>query len=195
MSELSARLAGLSPEKRELLEALLRKKKAEAASAAVIPPRGAVSGPFPLSFSQERLWLLDQLEPGSPAYNIPIALRLAGDLDVRALRGSYAALVRRHESLRTRFAVRDGNPVQAVDPPGLPPLPLADLGGLPAGVREAEARERAEAEGLRPFDLQDGPLCRCVLFRLAGGDHLLLANLHHIVSDGWSTGIFARELG
>ncbi|HVR96883.1 MAG TPA: amino acid adenylation domain-containing protein, partial [Thermoanaerobaculia bacterium] len=170
-------------------------KKAEVVSAAVIPPRGAVSGPFPLSFSQERLWLLDQLEPGSPAYNIPIALRLAGDLDVRALWGSYAALVRRHESLRTRFAVWDGNPVQVIDPPGLPPLPLVDLGGLPAELHETEARERAEAESLRPFDLQNGPLCRCVLFRLAGGDHLLLANLHHIVSDGWSTGIFARELG
>ncbi|HWM91684.1 MAG TPA: amino acid adenylation domain-containing protein [Thermoanaerobaculia bacterium] len=193
MSELSGRLAGLSAEKRELLEALLRKKRAEAASALTIPPRGDAPGPLPLSFSQETLWLTDQLDPGSAAYNISIPLRFTGELDERALRQSLAALVHRHEALRTRFVLRDGSPAQEIDPPGAPPIPRVELSGLPAD--QTEALRLMEAEALRPFDLERGPLFRCVLVRLPSREHLLLTTLHHIVSDGWSTAIFARELG
>jgi len=195
MPELSGRLAGLSEEKRQLLEALLRKKRAEAASAATIQPRGDAPGPYPLSFSQETLWLTDQLDPGSAAYNIAIPLRFAGDLDESALRRSLAALVRRHEALRTRFVLRGGSPAQEIDPPTEPPLPRVELAGLPVEDAETEARRLLETEARRPFDLARGPLFRCVLVRLPGREHLLLTTLHHIVSDGWSTGIFARELG
>ncbi len=194
MDALTDRLAGLSPEKRVLLEALLRKKRLEAASSAVIPPRD-VPGPFPLSFSQERLWLVHQLDPGSPAYNVPTVLRFTGELSVEALREGLAAVTRRHEALRARFDLRDGHPVQEIEPEVRVDLPRVDLAGLPAEEREAEAGRLAREEALGPFDLRRGPLCRATVVQLSGRDHLLLLTLHHIVSDAWSTGIFARELG
>jgi len=194
MDSLKSRLTDLSPEKRELLEALLRKKKAAAAAAASIPPRGDLPGPFPLSFAQERLWLVDQLDPGSLAYNIPVALRFTGALDVAALRKGLATIVRRHEALRTRFEVKEGEPVQVIDPPDGFALPVVDLSGLPPEEREEEARRRAQAEALRPFDLRRGPVFRAVLFRLARDRHVMAAVMHHIVSDGWSLGVFTHEL-
>ena len=172
---------------------MLRKKRA--AAAAAIPPRGDASGPLPLSFSQERLWLVHQLEPGSPAYNVPVALRFTGELLVEALRQGLAGIVRRHEVLRVRFDLREGRPVQDVEPTAEVALPQVDLEGLPAGLRETEAARLGREEALRPFDLRRGPLCRAALVRLSVRDHLLLVTLHHIVSDAWSTGIFARELG
>ena len=189
------RLTELSPQKRQLLEAMLRKKRAQEAAAAAIPPRGKDCGPLPLSFSQERLWLLDQFEPGSPAYNLSSALRFTGGLDVEALRRTLDAIRRRHESLRTRFAVRDEVPVQVVDPPAPFALPLVDLEGLPAERREEEVLRQARLDAARPFDLQRGPLFRAALLRVSRRDHGLLAAMHHIVSDGWSLGVFTRELG
>ena len=196
METTTDRLAGLSPEKRALLEATLRKKRV---AAAAIPPRGRTEDPLPLSFSQERLWLVQQLDPESAAYNIPLVLRFTGDLSVEALRESLAAIVRRHESLRTRFETVESQPVQVIDPTpesgSVSGLPLIDLTALPAGAREAAAGRLAREEARRPFDLRRGPVFRAALLRLSGREHALVVNLHHIVSDGWSTGVFARELG
>jgi amino acid adenylation domain-containing protein/non-ribosomal peptide synthase protein (TIGR01720 family) len=155
------------------------------------------AGPLPLSFAQERLWFLDQLTPDRPIYNIDVPLALAGQLDVRALRRALAALIDRHEVLRTVFTVVSGRPVQAIAPPCpflLPLLPIADLAALPAARRAAEARRLATAAARRPFDLGRGPLLRAHLVRLAAEEHHLLLTQHHIVSDGWSAGVTAREL-
>jgi amino acid adenylation domain-containing protein len=153
-------------------------------------------GDLPLSFAQERLWFLDQIDPGSPAYNVPLALRLVGVLDAGALAGALDAVVARHEALRTRFAAPRsvaGHPLQIVEPqaPGLG-LSLVDLTGLPPGAAPVRALARAEAS--RPFDLAMGPLLRAALLRLAPGEHVLLLTLHHIVTDGWSLGILVRDL-
>src|SRR5215211_1595978 len=162
------------------------------------PPLASVprDGQLPLSFAQQRLWLVNQLEPGTSTYNISEALRLTGRLDVAALERSLAELVRRHEVLRTTFAVVDGEPVQVISPTTDTKLPVEDLTGLPTKAeREAEALRRAREEKLRPFDLQRGPLVRTKLVRLDQEEHLLILTMHHIVSDGWSMGVFWRELG
>ncbi|PTL74899.1 condensation domain-containing protein, partial [Vitiosangium sp. GDMCC 1.1324] len=149
---------------------------------------------LPLSFAQQRLWFLDQFEPGSPFYNIPAALRLSGTLDTQALRRAFEELVRRHESLRTTFSSRDGKPIQVIAPALSLPLEVRDLQDVPASEREAHVRELVRQEALRPFDLARGPLVRTRLLRLAPTDHILLVTLHHIVSDGWSTGVLVREV-
>ncbi|HEX8275787.1 MAG TPA: amino acid adenylation domain-containing protein [Longimicrobiaceae bacterium] len=149
---------------------------------------------FPLSFPQQRLWLLDQVEPGSPAYNLPSTLRVRGALDPATLERVLAEIVSRHESLRTRFGLVDGEPSQLVDPPGRFVLPVADLAALPPAARKAAADRIAAAEGRALFDLGRGPLFRARLLRLAPEEHLLLLTTHHIVSDGWSSGVLLREL-
>ncbi len=153
----------------------------------------------PLSFSQERLWFIDQLDPGSAVYNIPVALRLRGPLDVAALAETVRELVRRHESLRTTFAQADGVPYQAIAPALEIPLPLwmpiMDLRGLPEPRRQAEAARLVEEEARSPFDLARGPLMRLRLARLEDEEWRLVLNLHHIISDGWSMGVLVRELG
>ncbi|MFL6291918.1 MAG: amino acid adenylation domain-containing protein [Thermoanaerobaculia bacterium] len=153
------------------------------------------TGPLPTSFAQQRLWFLDQLEPGSSAYNLSGGVRLAGALDVTALAGALSGIVRRHESLRTVFVEEDGQPRQMVGEAAGFPVALFDLSGLPAAAREAEVRRIAAAEARRPYDLARGPLVRCTLVRLEEREHALLVGMHHIVADGWSLGIFVRELG
>ncbi|MCP4656631.1 MAG: non-ribosomal peptide synthetase, partial [bacterium] len=149
---------------------------------------------LPLSFAQQRLWFLDQFEPASPAYNMPNALRLSGAVNAARLEWIFNALVRRHELLRTTFPAVAGRPRQVIAPRLELPLPLADLQNLAAERRQAEARRLAAEEALRPFDLKAGPLIRCTLLRLADEDQVLLVTMHHIISDGWSMGIFSREL-
>ncbi|MEW5931590.1 MAG: AMP-binding protein, partial [Gemmatimonadota bacterium] len=127
----------------------------------------------PLSWAQERIWFLDVLQPGTAAYNIPLALRISGGLDAAALERAFAEVVRRHETLRTVFASVDGRPVQVVLPAGGWALAADDVAGLPAGEREAAARRIAEAEAGAPFDLAAGPLLRARLVRIAADDHLL----------------------
>ena len=160
------------------------------------PPieRASREEPLPLSFAQQRLWVVDRLEPGSAAYNMAGALRLRGVLDLAALRSGIGGLTRRHESLRTTFEERGGAPVQVIHPPTPVPLPLVDLQGLPEAQREPEAERLAAEEALRPFDLARGPLLRATLVRLADDDHVLLFTLHHVVSDGWSTRVLVREI-
>ncbi|HSF43791.1 MAG TPA: non-ribosomal peptide synthase/polyketide synthase [Thermoanaerobaculia bacterium] len=151
-------------------------------------------GPLPLSFAQQRLWFLDQLEPGSPLYNIPVALRIEGPLRSEVLALCLGEITRRHEALRTVFAAPEGSPVQVIQPPAPFTLSLADLSGLPETDREALLPTLVAEEAGRPFDLARGPLLRGVLFRLAGDDHVAVLTLHHIVSDGWSMGILVREI-
>jgi amino acid adenylation domain-containing protein len=151
-------------------------------------------GPLPLSFAQQRLWFIDQLEPGSSLYNIAAALRIEGPLDRAALALCLGEIVRRHEVLRTVFAAREGTPEQVIQPPAPFVLPLVDLSGLPGNRREPHAFSLAGDEAGLPFDLTQGPLLRGVLLRLTGEDHLFTLTVHHIASDGWSTGILVREV-
>jgi len=150
---------------------------------------------LPLSFAQERLWFIDQLEPGGSAYNVPDTMRLTGRLNVEALRQALDAIVVRHESLRTTFPVVKGRPVQIITPSLSVALPIMDLSGLPESKREAEALRLVAEEAQRPFDLSLGSLMRALLLRLGDEEHILLLTMHHIVSDGWSMGVLFRELG
>ncbi|HEX9940915.1 MAG TPA: amino acid adenylation domain-containing protein, partial [Thermoanaerobaculia bacterium] len=163
-------------------------------SAAPLLKRGTDTGEHPLSFAQERLWILDRFEPGNPAYNIPVAVRLRGDLDVSALERSLDALFERHESLRTIFASQDGRAVQWITETASCPLLRVDLGALPESDRRREVDRCMAAEALRPFDLSQGPLLRALLVREGKAEHVLLLNMHHIVSDGWSLDVLVREL-
>jgi amino acid adenylation domain-containing protein len=160
-----------------------------------LPPVTAVGGnDLPLSFAQERLWFFDRLEPGNSVYNIPFALRLTGALDVDALQRSLGEIVRRHEALRTSFVEVQGVAVQRIHPPEEVPLPVDDLRDVAEGEAQAEVRRRVEAWTLLPYDLARDPLFRVRLLRLADDEHVLLGAMHHIVSDGWSMGVFWREL-
>ncbi|MFL5357820.1 amino acid adenylation domain-containing protein, partial [Archangium sp.] len=150
--------------------------------------------PLPLSFAQQRLWFLDQLTPHSPLYNIPMAVRFQGALDVPALEQAFSALTERHESLRTTFGLVGEEPIQVISPALAVPLAVVDLGSVPDAQRESELRRLATEESLRSFDLARGPLFRATLLRLSAQDHVLLLTVHHIVSDGWSTGVLIREL-
>ncbi|MCE9667443.1 amino acid adenylation domain-containing protein [Myxococcus stipitatus] len=197
MSDISKQLSKLSPKQRELFEALLRQRQKQQESAA--PPtlrRRSGTGPSPVSFAQQRLWLLNQIEGAGSAYNISVAVRLDGALDKVALERGLRELVRRHEALRTRFGTsEDGLPLQLIQPEGEHPLPVVDLTGLPEAQREPEARRLATAEGQLPFDLETGPLFRATLLRLSAERHVLLMSMHHSISDGWSTAVLAQEMG
>src|SRR5215217_1989723 len=149
---------------------------------------------FPASAAQQRLWFLSQLEPDSPAYNIPAVLHLRGVLNTRALETSLNEIVRRHEALRTTFRAVDGKPAQVVAPPLDQPLPVMDLRTWPVNERYKEAQRLARREAARTFDLEHGPLVRSCLLRLADEEHDLIITMHHIVSDGWSMGVFFQEL-
>jgi amino acid adenylation domain-containing protein/non-ribosomal peptide synthase protein (TIGR01720 family) len=159
------------------------------------PPvtRAPVGTPRVLSFGQERLWFLDQLDPGDPSYVVPFALRLGGALDAGALERALAEIVRRHEVLRTTYALRDGAPVPVLQAPGLS-LPLTDLRALEDAAREAAVRCEIAAEGRRPFDLAAGPVIRARLFALGETEHVLSIAMHHAACDAWSMGVLGREL-
>ncbi len=151
-------------------------------------------GHLPLSFAQQRLWFIEQLQPGTSAYHIPVALDISGRLDAETLERSLAEITRRHESLRTSFNVSDGRPAQAVAPDAGFTLPFKDLSELPADERDAELRRLSEEEAHTPFDLTQSPLWRARLLRLGEEEHALLLTMHHIISDGWSSGVMVREL-
>ena len=150
--------------------------------------------PLPLSFSQQRLWFLDQLSPGNLFYNIPEALELEGELNLDALQFSLNALVDRHESLRTMFTTQDGMPRQIILPEWEMEVPVLDLSEMGVVDREAIAAQEVEKETRTPFDLTTGPLVRLRLLKMAPDRHIALLNMHHIVADGWSMGIFVQEL-
>jgi amino acid adenylation domain-containing protein len=151
------------------------------------------TGPVPLSFAQERLWFLQRLEGGS-FYNVPSALRLTGALDVPALERALGEVMRRHQALRTTFRETAGVAEQVIAPFAGYSIPVHDLTPLDGEAREAEVLRRVRDDAAEPFDLATGPLLRAALLRLAAGEHVLLLNLHHVVSDGWSMGVLFREL-
>ena len=193
MSTSTKRNLTLSPQKRALLASLLEGEGVTAPLGHAIPRRSADS-PVRLSFSQERVWFLEQLQPGSPVHNIPAAFRLPGLLNVSALERSINEMVRRHEVLRTTFSSSDGQPLQVIAPHLEVKLEQVDLTSIPFSAREMEAYRLAAEEALLPFDLEHGPLLRTKLLRLTGMDHMLLLSLHHIIADGWSMTIVWREL-
>ncbi|WP_416671502.1 non-ribosomal peptide synthetase [Egbenema bharatensis] len=149
---------------------------------------------LPLSFAQQRLWFLDQLQLGSPLYNITSALRLKGQLNVEVLQRSLNAVVQRHEVLRTTFQTVEGQPVQVIAPTLTVPLPLVNLQSLPPAEQDAQVLQLASQDAQQPFDLTQVPLVRLTLLRLNEEEHVALFTMHHIVSDGWSIGILIREL-
>ncbi|HVR95630.1 MAG TPA: condensation domain-containing protein, partial [Thermoanaerobaculia bacterium] len=191
-SELRSGQGGFSSERQQLLKLLLRDKGVKAPQRAPITRRSDFATPARLSFAQQRLWIIDRLEPGSASYNIPVTLRLLGRLDVPALLAAMAEVVRRHEALRTTFAENDDTPLQVVHPPPARAGAVVDLAELPE--RDRELQRLVKEEAARPFDLQRGPLVRLTLIRLGEAEHAFLMTMHHIVSDGWSAGVFVREM-
>ncbi len=175
------------------LAAVLRDRLPDRGGNDVIAPRPRRAS-APLSFAQERLWFLEQLAPGTSSYNIAHRLRIRRRLSVDALARAVNAMVARHETLRTTFPANDGRPVQIIAPALSLPLPVHDLRALPPAERKAQAQLLATQQARRPFDLAKGPLLRAHLVRLDHDDHLVLLTMHHIVSDGWSMGVFFREL-
>src|SRR5579859_188760 len=177
-----------------LRQALLREAGVTARPIAQIPRRHGTS-PVPLSFAQQRLWFIDQWEPASALYNVPTTVRLTGNIDVAAVERSLNEIVRRHEALRTTFTTVDDRPVQVIGSFVETALPVIDLQYLDENEREAAALKLATSEAQRPFDLACWPLFRFKLFRLDPDVHILQWTLHHIVSDGWTSGVLIREFG
>jgi amino acid adenylation domain-containing protein len=185
--------AELTEHKEEILKILLGLQSSSRTDLPILPiPR---KNDIPLSFAQQRLWFLDQLEPDSAAYSVPVAaFRLGGRLDAAVLERSLNEIVRRHESLRTTFAIVDDYPAQIIAPTLQLRLPVVDLCELPATEREGEAQRLTDENASQPFDLTRGPLVRAILLELGEEEHAVLLMVHHIISDVWSRGIFIREL-
>src|SRR6185369_8772719 len=180
-ADLTSNTALTAEAKRLLLAQLLRKKARKPKS-------------YPLSFAQQRLWFLDQLDPGSTAYNMPTGLRLLGKLNVAALERSFTEVVRRHAVLRTRIESVAGTPMQVVMPAEAVDLPVLDLRLIAEEERADVVRQIAVEEGQRLFDLSQGELLRQTLLRVNEEEHVLLFTMHHIVGDGWSMEILTREV-
>jgi non-ribosomal peptide synthetase component F/acyl carrier protein len=161
-----------------------------------LPPLKCVprEGALPVSYAQERLWFMDQLEPGSTVYNLPVAMRMTGELDVSALERTLSELIRRHEVLRTTFTSIDGEPVQVIGEAKEVTLPIFDLQEFAESDREEEVVRLVAEEAQRPFDLSRGPLLRTSLLRLSEREHVVLMTIHHIISDGWSMGVLIGEV-
>ncbi len=193
MSSIYEQIAQLPPEKRELLEMMLMEQGVDL-SQVLIVPQSRENNAFPLSFSQQRLWFLDQLEPGSPLYNIPAVLRLKGNLNISALEQSFKEIIKRHEVLRTVFSEEKGEAVQIVSESFSFKIDQTDLKGTPEAERGQTLRRHAAEESVKPFQLNSGPLLRVSLLSFSATDHALLVTMHHIISDNWSTGIFVHEI-
>jgi hypothetical protein len=199
MKDLFAQIAALPPKRRELLLRELQKKKASrdkpgSSHLPSVSPEGEMSASYPTSLSQQWFLFLYDLSPGNFLYNMPYAVRLKGEIDVDALKRSIDEIVRRHEALRTTFPIVGGKRAQVIAASLDLGWPMIDVRGLPPSEREAEARRVATEEARRPFDIEQGPLIRAGLLHLAEDEYLLLLTIHHSNSDGWSMGVFTREL-
>lgn len=186
-------ITALSLKQRAMFELRLKKKR-ENISPVEIGRRVAGKTFLPLSFAQQRLWFLQQLNPSSSAYNIHFGVRLTGRLDVAALEHTLGEIVRRHEVLRTVFAVVDGTPVQLIAAEQAQRINVVDLSRLAEEESEREAHRLAREDERRPFDLTRGPMLRANLLRINETEHVLLVTMHHIISDSWSMGIWVREV-
>lgn len=195
MTNFAERIAALPPEKRKLLLSQLNQEKATKPVAQPIRPRSRETNSFPVSASQKPLLVMDQFDPGTPTYNIPITIRINGSLDTVILKNCLNEIVQRHETLRTNFFIRDGQPIQEIVSTVSLSLPITDLETISALDREAEMLRIASEEIRQPFDLAQDLKLRAKLLRLGPAEHVLILTMHHIASDGWSNSIFLRELG
>lgn len=193
VDDVARRRSQLSPAKRKLLEKWLTGDTQLRPGQSTIPPRGHTR-PAPLSFAQQRLWILDQLVPGNPFYAEGTALRIHVPLDIAIFEASLNEIVQRHEALRTTFQVIEDEPFQIVAPSMHLPLHFVYLSSLPGADREPEAQKLAASRASQPFDLSSGPLMRTTLIQLDQASYVFHLSMHHIVSDGWSLGIFVSEL-
>jgi len=193
MADIYEQMKDLSPEKRELLELMLREKGVDVPGSKLVP-LGRETNKFQLSFGQQRLWFLDQLEPGSPLYNNPAAVMLKGELNISAMEKALNEIVQRHEVLRTTFTTEDDQPTQVINAEMPIKLERIDLRHLPESERQSEAMGLAKAEAQKPFNLSTDPLFRVTLVQFADQEYLMILVMHHIVSDGWSLSIFIQEI-
>ncbi|MEG4851235.1 amino acid adenylation domain-containing protein [Microcoleus sp. B5-D4] len=186
--------AEISHKKAEIISFLKAANRTSSFTPTPIVPMGR-DGNLPLSFAQQRLWFLDQLVPNNPFYNVPAALRLTGSLNFSALQQTFNEIVRRHEALRTTLAVVSGQPVQRIAAAFHLPINVVDLRSLPKESRQTEANRLTAQEAQRSFNLSNDLLLRVTLLQLDDAEYLLMLNMHHIVSDGWSIGVLIQELG
>ena len=186
--------AEISHKKAEIVSFLKAANRTSSFTPAPIVPMER-DGNLPLSFAQQRLWFLDQLVPNNPFYNVPAALRLTGSLNLTALQQTFNEIVRRHEALRTTLAVVSGQPVQRIAAAFHLPINVLDLRNLPQESRQTEANRLTAQEAQRSFNLSNDLLLRVTLLQLDDAEYLLMLNMHHIVSDGWSIGVLIQELG
>lgn len=192
MSELDRRLSGLSAEKRELLMQQLARRSGATTQQDI--GRRARPERLPLSSAQQRLWILDRLDPGNSVYNVTALTRLTGQLDVDAFERALSEIVRRHESLRTVFVQDAEGPMQRILPPAPVSMVHHDLTSLPEAAREEAARQLAKQDAIAPFDLEHGPMLRTQLIRIDGEGWIFSLSAHHVAIDGWSVGVIFREL-
>ncbi len=193
MNEIKKKIANLSAEKRALLELKLKNKNTKTPIYQEIPQRSKDDS-VPLSFAQERLWFLDQLEPNNPLYNLFGAVLLQGNLNLQVLQQALLEIVRRHEVLRTSFPTANGTPIQVIHPEATLKIKVVDLEPVEVTERETVLHQQVQLEAITPFDLEKAPLIRCILLHLSATEYVLLLTMHHIVSDGWSIGVFIQEL-
>ena len=192
LEEVARRLGTLSADKRRLFVARLEERGIDIGKLPIVAaPRPER---IPLSYAQQRLWIVDQLDPGAALYNLATTLKLRGRLDAGALRGALEALVARHEALRTCFVADGGTPAQVVVADAAMAVPCEDLSALPAPEREGRARALAAEEAAVPFDVARAPLLRARLLVLSDDEHWLLLTMHHIITDEWSNAILVAEL-
>ena len=187
-------LPTLSPVKQALLEQRL-KRASQRGSAVLKYPNGQIVTALPLSFAQRQMWVIDRTTPGNPAYNVPVGYRIKGALDLTALEDSFNQIIKRHEVLRTTFAVKDGDPLQLIHPALTIKITVTELDHLPGEEREDRLQALASEESVRSFDLSRLPLIRVSLFKLGEAEHVVIINLHHIVADGLSIGLDAGRAG
>jgi amino acid adenylation domain-containing protein len=187
MTDIYKQIANLPPEKRAVLEMMLMEQGVDLSQMAIIPV-SRETNTFPLSYSQQRLWFLDQLEPGSPLYNICSAIRMKGPLDEAALKNTLIEIIKRHEVLRTTFRTDNKEPQQIVHEAFDPVISIVD-------ARDEEAiHKEIYNESVKPFDLENGPLLRAKQIRVSQDENIIVLTLHHIVSDNWSTGVLIQEI-
>ncbi len=188
------RISNLSPEKRAMLEARLKEKLQAKKGGKQSIPRQSIDGPIPLSFSQQRLWFLNQLDPDSPTYNISRAVRITGPLNKEALHQALTTIVTRHTTLRTTFTLIDDEPRQIVSQDWALDLPMFDLSHLSEAEKDAEIDRIIEERSRHPFNLTTDLMLRTTLLQLDTTDYILVFVVHHVASDGWSTGVLLREI-